>query len=146
MLRRTALSTALAMPFVAPSARAQDLTSRPVTLVIGFGPGGSTDITSRLVADRLGPALGPGGRVVVENRPGASGLIASEWLRRQPTDGSIIMLNEASSHALAPHAVTGGTRYDPINDFTHIAIVGTAPLILTGSPQFPARKAQEAVA
>lgn len=146
MLRRTALSTALALPFVAPAARAQDLASRPITLVVGFSPGGSTDITSRLLADRLGPALGPGGRVVVENRAGASGLIASDWLRRQPTDGSIIMLNEASSHALAPHAVTGGTRYDPIADFTHIAMVGTAPLILTGSPQFPARTAQEAVA
>lgn len=146
MLRRSALTAALTLPFVARMARAQDLASRTITLVVGYGPGGSTDITSRLVADRLGPALGPGGRVVVENRPGASGLIASEWLRRQPTDGTIIMLNEASSHALAPHAVTGGTRYDPIADYTHIAIVGTAPLILIGSPQFPARNAQEAVA
>ena len=144
MHRRALLAAAL--PALATPALAQDLTSRPVTLVVGYAPGGSTDITSRLVADRMGPALGPGGRVVVENRPGASGLIASEWLKRQPTDGSIIMLNEASSHALAPHAVAGGTRYDPIADFTHIGIVGVGPLILVGSPQFPARTAQEAVA
>jgi len=144
MLRRAALAAACLLPMAA--AQAQDLTARPITLIVGYGPGGSTDITSRLVADRLGPALGPGGRVVVENRPGASGLIASEWLRRQPTDGSILMLNEASSHALAPHAVAGGTRYDPVGDFTHIAIVGTAPLVLIGSPQFPARNAREAVA
>lgn len=145
-MHRRALLAAPALPFLASPAAAQDLTSRPVTLVVGYAPGGSTDITSRLIADRMGPALGPGGRVVVENRPGASGLIASEWLKRQPTDGTILMLNEASSHALAPHAVAGGTRYDPINDFTHVAIVGTGPLILIGSPQFPARTAQEAVA
>ncbi len=146
MRRRSLLSALPALALVAPPARAQDLTARPITLVVGFAPGGSTDITSRLLADRLGPALGPGGRVVVENRAGASGLIASEWLRRQATDGSILMLNEASSHALAPHAVAGGTRYDPIGDFAHIAMVGTAPLILLGRPQFPATRAAEAIA
>lgn len=145
MLRHAAIAAACLLALAPPGA-AQDLTARPVTIVVGFAPGGSTDITSRLLADRMGPALGPGGRVVVENRPGASGLIASDWLRRQSADGTVLMLNEASSHALAPHAVAGGTRYDPIADFTHVAIVGTAPLILVGSPQFPARSAQEAVA
>ena len=145
MMHRRALLAAT-LPALATPALAQDLTSRPVNLVVGFAPGGSTDITSRLLADRMGPALGTGGRVVVENRPGAAGLIASDWLRRQPTDGSVIMLNEASSHALAPHAVAGGTRYHPLNDFTHIAVVGIGPLILVCSPQFPARNAQEAVA
>lgn len=119
---------------------------RTVTLAVGFAPGGSTDITSRLLADRMGPALGPNARVVVENRPGASGLIASDWLRRQPADGHTLMLVEASSHAMAPHALAGGTRYDPIADFTHVAVVGAGPMILVAAPQFPSGEAAAAVA
>ena len=104
-------------------ARAQQgLPDRPITLVSGFSPGGSTDITARLLADRMQGFLGPNARVVVENRPGAAGTVASEWLRRQPADGTVLMLCEASSHALIPHAVAGGTRYNPMDDFTHIAI------------------------
>lgn len=117
---------------------------RAITLAVGFAPGGSTDISSRLVASRMGPLLG--GNVVVENRPGASGLVASDWLRRQAPDGHTLMLVEASSHALAPNAVQGGTRYDPIADFTHIAVVGTGPMILVTQPNFPGRTAQEVIA
>ena len=82
----------------------------------------------------------------MENRPGASGLVASDWLRRQAPDGHTLMLVEASSHALAPNAVQGGTRYDPIADFTHIAIVGTGPMILVTQPGFPGRTPQEVIA
>jgi len=110
---------------------------RPVTLVTGYGPGGSTDIAARLLADRLAANLGPGARVVVENRPGASGTIASEWLKRQAPDGHTIMLVESSSHAIAPNALVGGTRYDPIRDFSHLGIIATAPLILVTNPKFP---------
>ena len=142
--RFSALLLGLAAALVIGTAQA--FPDRTVTLAVGFAPGGSTDVTSRLLADRLGPALGAGGRVVVENRPGAAGLIASDWLRRQPADGYVLMLVEASSHALAPHAVTGGTRYDPITDFTHIAVVGTGPMILVAPPGFPAATPQAAVA
>jgi tripartite-type tricarboxylate transporter receptor subunit TctC len=140
--RRTALGLGLA----ALAAPALAFPDRTITLAVGFAPGGSTDVTSRLVADRLGPALGSGARVVVENRPGASGIIAGEWLRRQPADGHTLMLVEASSHALAPNAVQGGTRYDPVADFTHIAIVGGGPMIVVTQPNFPGRTPQEVIA
>jgi tripartite-type tricarboxylate transporter receptor subunit TctC len=142
-MRRALLGLALA---VAPLAPALAFPERTITLATGFAPGGSTDVTARLVADRLGPALGPNARVVVENRPGAAGIVASDWLRRQAPDGHTLMLVEASSHALAPNAVQGGTRYDPVADYTHVAIVGTGPMIVVAQPGFPAHNPAEAIA
>jgi tripartite-type tricarboxylate transporter receptor subunit TctC len=144
MQRRSLIALAvLAAPAVA---RAQAFPDRAITLVSGFAPGGSTDITARLLADRMQTFLGPNARIVVENRPGASGTVAAEWLRRQPADGHLLMLNEASSHVLIPNAMQGGTRYNPIDDFTHVAMVANGPLILVAKPDFPAANAAEAVA
>ncbi|MBR0665324.1 hypothetical protein GXW71_13250 [Roseomonas hellenica] len=144
MHRRSVLGLAagaLATPALAQSG----YPDRAITMVTGFAPGGSTDVAARLLADRLGPALGPNGRVVVENRAGASGTIASDWLRYRPADGYTVMLVECSSHALIPHALQGGTRYDPINDYAHVAIVANGPLVLVASPQFPSTNAAETV-
>ncbi|HEY4252415.1 MAG TPA: tripartite tricarboxylate transporter substrate-binding protein [Roseomonas sp.] len=132
---------ALATPALAQSG----FPDRSIALATGFAPGGSTDVAARLLADRLGPALGPNGRVVVENRAGASGTIASDWLRYRPADGYTLLLVECSSHALIPHALQGGTRYDPINDFVHVAVVANGPLVLATSPQFPSANAAETV-
>ena len=99
MKRRVLLGAGMGLVLSAP-AIAQGLPDRPITLVSGFAPGGSTDITARLLAERMQAHMGTNARVVVENRPGASGTVAAEWLRRQPTDGTVLMLNEASSHAL----------------------------------------------
>ncbi|MDB5316465.1 MAG: Tripartite-type tricarboxylate transporter, receptor component TctC [Rhodospirillales bacterium] len=142
MHRRSLLAlTALATPAFGQTS----YPDRAITMATGFAPGGSTDIAARLLSDRLGPALGPSGRVVVENRAGASGVIASEWLKRQTPDGYTLMLVESSSHALIPHALRGGTRYDPIGDFAHVAVVATGPLVLIAAPDFPARSAAEVV-
>lgn len=119
---------------------------RAITLVTGFAPGGSTDVAARLVADRMQANLPAGTRIVVENRAGAGGTVASEWMKRQNNDGHMLMLVEASSHAVAPNAIRGGTRYDPLADFTPIAIVGTGPLVLITTPGFPAQTPQEVVA
>ncbi|HZH46859.1 MAG TPA: tripartite tricarboxylate transporter substrate-binding protein, partial [Roseococcus sp.] len=127
-------------------ATAQGFPERPITLVTGFAPGGSTDIASRLLSERFAAQIGPGARIVVENRPGASGIVASDWLRRQSADGHVIMLIEVSSHAIAPAALQGGTPFDPVTDFTQIGMVGMAPLILITHPNFPTRSAPEAIA
>lgn len=143
-MRRRSLALALLGLFaLAPAARAYP--DRPITLATGYAPGGSTDIAARLLAERLAVNLGRDARVVVENRPGASGMVASDWLRRQAPDGYTIMLVESSSHAIAPNALVGGTRYKPVEDFTHIGVIGTAPLILVVNNNFPARTAQEVV-
>ena len=144
MIRRLALA-ALCILAAAPLA-AQSFPQRPITLAVGFAPGGSTDIASRLISERFGANLGPEARVVVENRPGASGIVAGDWLRRQAPDGHTLMLIEVSSHAIAPAALEGGTPFDPVADFTQIAMIGTAPMILISAPGFPASNAQEAIA
>jgi tripartite-type tricarboxylate transporter receptor subunit TctC len=112
--------------------------TRPVTLVSGYSPGGSTDIAARLLADRLAAHLDPGARVVVENRPGASGVIAADWLRRQPPDGHTVMLAETGSHAIAQNALVGWNKYDAAADFTHLGVIGTPPLILVANNAFAA--------
>ena len=114
-------------------------------MVTGYSPGGSTDIAARIMNERFAAHLGAGARIVVENRPGASGAVASEWLRRQSPDGSVVMVAETGSHAIAPNAVVGWNRYDPINDFTHLGVIGAPPLILVVNNRFPARTATEVV-
>ncbi|WP_165943337.1 Bug family tripartite tricarboxylate transporter substrate binding protein [Roseicella aquatilis] len=141
---RPLLALALGLILLTPAARA--FPDRPITLATGYAPGGSTDIAARLLAERLAAQLGPQARVVVENRPGASGTVASDWLRRQPADGHTIMLVESSSHAIAPSAVVGGTRYDPVKDFSHLGVIGLAPLVLVVNNDFPARTAPEVLA
>src|SRR3954451_2540029 len=132
---RRRLGLALALLLLAPAARA--FPDRPITLATGYAPGGSTDIAARILAERLAANLGNGARVVGENRPGAGGIVASEWLKRQAPDGHTIMLVESSSHAIAPNALVGGTRYDPIADFSHLGVIGTAPLILVVNKDLP---------
>src|SRR3712207_4082777 len=108
MRRRLApLALAAALGLAAPAAAYPE---KPITLVTGYSPGGSTDILARLLADRLAAHLSPAARVVVENRPGAAGAIAADWLRRQPADGHVLMVSESGSQAIAPNALIGGTR------------------------------------
>ncbi|WP_424810380.1 Bug family tripartite tricarboxylate transporter substrate binding protein [Roseococcus sp. YIM B11640] len=144
MFRRLALA-ALSCAALASPLAAQTYPERAITLVTGFAPGGSTDIASRMISERFAANIAPGGRMVVENRAGASGVVASDWLRRQAPDGHTLMLIEVSSHGIAPAALEGGTAYDPVNDFTHIGMVGTAPLILVVNPSFPGRTPTEVV-
>ncbi len=136
----------LALPLLLAALPASAFPDRPITLATGYAPGGSTDIAARLLADRLAANLGPEARVVVENRPGAAGIVASDWLRRQAPDGHTIMLVESSSHAIAPAALVGGTRYNPVTDFTHLGVIGTAPLLMIVNKDFPAATAPEVLA
>jgi tripartite-type tricarboxylate transporter receptor subunit TctC len=132
----------------APSAASQAFApaARPITLVSGYSPGGSTDIAARLLADRMAANLDPAARVVVENRPGASGVIAADWLRRQAPDGHTVMLAESGSHAIAPTALVGWNKYDPVADFTHLGVIGTPPLILVANNGFAAPTAAGTIA
>jgi tripartite-type tricarboxylate transporter receptor subunit TctC len=136
------LSGVLASPFL-PRFAASQLSQgrgwvpdRPITMATGYGPGGSTDIAARLIADRMAAALGAGARILVDNRPGAAGTVATEWLKRQVPDGYTIMLTETGAAAAAPAATVGGTRYDPIADFTHLGVISTPPGVLVVTPGF----------
>jgi tripartite-type tricarboxylate transporter receptor subunit TctC len=137
------IALALALLLAAP---AHAFPERPITLVTGFAPGGSTDIAARLISERFAQNIAPSARVVVENRAGASGTVAADWLRRQAPDGHTLMLIEVSSHAIVPAALEGGTAFDPLRDFTHVGMIGTAPLVLIAAPNFPATTAEAAIA
>lgn len=122
----------------APAAQGFSAATKPISIVSGYSPGGSTDIAARLLADRMAAHLDPGARVVVENRPGASGVIAADWLRRQAPDGHTVMLAETGSHAIAQNAMVGWNKYDAVADFTHLGVIGTPPLILVTNNAFAA--------
>jgi tripartite-type tricarboxylate transporter receptor subunit TctC len=155
MRRRSILHlapAALAAPLLPRGAAAQSrpggdwVPDRPITMITGYGPGGSTDIAARLLADRMAAALGPEVRIIVENRPGAAGTIATEWLTRQAPDGHTIMVTETGAAAAAPATIIGGTRYDPIADFIHLGVISTPPGVLLVTPRFPGRDGKEVLA
>jgi tripartite-type tricarboxylate transporter receptor subunit TctC len=145
MLRRLSIATTLAFvaPFlVAPSAHAQDWPTRPIRIVVGFGAGGGTDIASRIIAEPLSKALGQ--PVVVENRVGAGGTTAAEAVARSPKDGyTALMMSNA--HVLSP-AMYKSLRYDSVNDFQMVSMVGTAGLMLVTTPGFPAKDVKGLIA
>jgi tripartite-type tricarboxylate transporter receptor subunit TctC len=104
-MRRRALlhHAALLAPVLATPALAQPaFPDRPISLVVPFTAGGSTDIAARILAERLAPRLGTNARIVVENRAGAGGSLGAEHVRRQAPDGYTLLLATASSHATNP--------------------------------------------
>ena len=143
MRRRTCLTGLATIPLWTSGARAQAFPERPVTLVNGYPPGGSTDIAARLVSDGMMRNLS--GRVIVENRPGASGTVAAEWLKRQPADGYTLLVSESSSFAIWPAMHVEGMKYDPLRDFDWISVVCTSPMVFLVAPDFPAKTLPEAL-
>jgi len=119
---------------------------RPIALVVGFLPGGSTDIGARLLADRMAPRLGPNARIIIENRPGAGGSLGAEYVARAAADGHVLTLASASSFATNPAALPDTVRYDPVGDFTHLAVVGGGPMCLVVPGNSPHRSIADLVA
>ncbi|MEN0073221.1 MAG: tripartite tricarboxylate transporter substrate-binding protein [Paracraurococcus sp.] len=147
--RRLLLAAALAAPALR-AARAESWLDRPVTLVVPFLAGGSTDIAARILAERLGAALtgeaGGPARFVVENRSGAGGSVGAEWVRHRPADGATLMLASASALATNPAALPQQTPYDPVADFTQVALVGGGPIVLVVPAASPFRRVQDLLA
>ena len=114
--------------------------SRPLTFVVPFPPGGITDNTSRLLAQKLGEKLGQ--PVVVENRPGAGGSIGVDSAVRQPADGYTLIYGTQGTHA-ANLALYKNVRYDPVKDFTAVHGMSESPLILVINPNKPFKTVPE---
>ncbi|AMR80703.1 tripartite tricarboxylate transporter substrate binding protein [Cupriavidus nantongensis] len=119
---------------IAAPARADSYPAKPVTIVVAFAPGGMTDIVGRLVAAELSQSLKQS--FVVENRPGAAGQIATEYVARKPADGYTLLLS-ATGHVIGP-AVQKSVRYRPVQDFEPIALIAKAPNMLVVNPSVPA--------
>ncbi|OZI31223.1 LacI family transcriptional regulator [Bordetella genomosp. 10] len=128
----TLLPAALA-PF---ASRAQGGIPNPMRLVVGFPPGGGTDMVSRLLAQKLGAMWNIS--VVVENRAGAAGVIAADYVVKQPADGSCLLMTNFSNHAVAP-SLYPKLGYDVDRDFTPIMLAGISPSLLVCRADQPAR-------
>jgi tripartite-type tricarboxylate transporter receptor subunit TctC len=128
-------------PFTA--ALAQAYPSKPISYVVAFPPGGTTDILARLIADKLGPALGT--TIVVENKAGAGGGLGSEQVSRAPADGYTLLGGTISSHAINVHLYPK-LGYDPVGSFTPVALIGTNPLVLVVRADSPYKTVGDLVA
>lgn len=140
--RRKLLVTMLALTAAIHSgaAFAQDrYPSRPVKLLVGFAPGGFTDVAARIIAQKLSSSLGQ--PVVVENRPGANGLIASDATAHAAADGYTLML--ASIGLTTNPLLMKGVHYDPVKAFTPISLLAMVPNVLVAYPGIQANNLTE---
>jgi tripartite-type tricarboxylate transporter receptor subunit TctC len=124
------------------SAAAQDWPKqKPVQFLVGFGPGSSTDILSRLIAAKLAEGLGQA--VVVENRPGAGGSIAARQVKAAAPDGYVLLVISVS-YAVNP-SLYANAGYDPIRDFVPVILIASTPNIITVHPSVPAQNISELI-
>jgi len=145
-LLRAALAFALALTCAAGVVRAQvaSYPDRPIKLLVGFGAGGGTDIVARLLAPQMSQTLGQS--VVVENRTGASGMIAAADVAKSPPDGYTLMLGTQTTFAVAPILYRKMVTLDPARDFAGVTLTGASPLVLVANPAFPAHTVAEVIA
>ena len=129
--------------FIASEAPAQGYPSKPVRMIVGFSPGGGTDILARIVAQKLGDAWGQS--VVVENRPGASATIGASVVAKAAPDGYTLAMGQLTPNAIAP-ALIKDLSYDAAKDFVPIILVGTSPNVLVVNPALPAKSVAELIA
>jgi len=104
---------------------------KPIKVLIGYTPGGSTDVVARLLSPKLTEKLGQ--PIVIENKPGGAGDLAAELMLQQPADGYTLLMTTVALHALNPGLLK--QKFHPINDFTPIAMVASYPMIMIASPQ-----------
>jgi len=119
-----------------------DYPAKPINMVIPFPPGGPTDVTGRVLAEKLTLALGQS--VVVDNKPGASGNIAAQLVARAPADGYTIFFTTGGTQAINPFLYKN-IGYDPVKDFEPVVWVTTSPNIIVVNPDFPAKNLQELI-
>ena len=135
-----AVALALLLP---ANAQAQAYPTKAVHMIVGFPPGGGTDILARIVAQKLSEAWGQ--QVVVENRPGASATIGSAAVAKSAPDGYTLSMGQLTPNAIAP-ALYPKLSYDALKDFAPIVLVGTSPNVLVVYPGLAAHNVKELVA
>lgn len=128
---------------VTASVHAQTYPTKPVRLVVGFAPGGGTDMVARLLAQKLVDAMGQ--PFVVENRAGATGMIGAKMVATSAPDGYTLLLAHVNSQAIAP-ALVEKPQYDPVKEFAPVAYVGYVPNVLVINTAMPVKTVSELVA
>jgi tripartite-type tricarboxylate transporter receptor subunit TctC len=128
---------------ISPASAQSDYPNRPVRLVVGFAAGGGNDIFARLVADKASQILNQ--TVIVENKPGAGGRLAPEYVLQQPADGYTLFLGPSGAMAVAA-AIYTDLKYSPTKDFVPLAMVANFPLIMVIGADNPSKNLKEFVA
>ncbi len=135
--------TAAGLVGAVPGAFAQTFPARPLKLVVPFPPGGSTDVIARMIAQRLGEALKT--TVVVDNRPGVGSVLGTDVVAKAAADGYTLVVS--ANPAIAPGPLMRNSMpYDPVRDFTHLALLGTFPNGFVVRADHPAKSMAEFVA
>jgi len=131
----TLAALVLSLASVSPS-HAQTYPTKTVRIIVGLAPGGTTDVFTRTLAQRLTEAWGQ--TVIVENRPGASGMIGAEAVAKAAPDGYTLLVSPQTSLAVAP-ALYGKAPYDTAKDFAPVSLLGSTPLVMIVHPSFAAK-------
>ena len=126
----------------APAANAQTYPVRPVRMVIPIAPGGGTDIVGRMVAQKLTEALGQ--QFIVDNRPGAGGIIGTEAVAKSPPDGYTVLLTP-TSHTINP-SLYSKLPYDTVRDFAPVSLLVSVTTVFVAHPSLPVRTVKDVVA
>ncbi len=121
---------------------ASDWPNRPIKLIVPYAPGGSSDTLGRAIARHLGDALKQ--TVVVENKGGAGGIIGSQQVAKSPPDGYTLVVSGIGSHVIAP--VAAPNSFDPVKDFSHIAMLAGPPLAVVVNAALPVKDFKEFIA
>jgi putative tricarboxylic transport membrane protein len=140
---RVAVALPAISALISGTALAQGYPTRTITLVLPFAAGSGTDTTTRIISQHLSAALGVG--IVIDNKPGANGMIAATYVARSAPDGYTLFVTTNTTHSANPYLLKTLT-YDPVKDFTPIARTGDLPFMLVVHPDVPAKTVGELVA
>jgi tripartite-type tricarboxylate transporter receptor subunit TctC len=130
MLKEALLAIASMATLAGSAPAAAEYPDKPIRLIVGFVPGGGTDVSARIVAQRLSTVLKQ--QIVIENKPGASGLIAADLVAKAEPDGYTLLLANMQSTVAAPYLLP--TSFDPMKDFTPVRYIGSVPNVLVINP------------
>ena len=137
------LTLVAALAVLAGPAQAQWNPTRPIRIVVPYPPGGGSDLAARMISDRVGQKLGQS--VLVENRPGAGGIVGTDAVFRAEPDGYTLLLGSSDTLSIAPHLQPEQTRYKP-EEFVAIALVNQLTTIVVAKPQLGVKNAVELIA
>ncbi|MBI4292510.1 MAG: tripartite tricarboxylate transporter substrate binding protein [Betaproteobacteria bacterium] len=139
--KQVVLSLALAL--AAGAVAAQSYPTKPIRMVVGFQPGGGTDVTARMVAPKLSEVLGQ--PIIIENKPGAEARIATDYVAKSAPDGYTLLAGASGQMVFNP-ALYPNSGYDPLKAFVPITLFNYDPLVVAVHPSVPARSMKELVA
>src|SRR5438270_1425149 len=123
-------------------AAAQDYPSKPIRIIVGYAAGGGNDLIVRVMAPRMAEGLGQ--PVIIENKPGAQAIIATEYAAKAPPDGYTVLMGPTGPMTMNP-ATYAKLPYDPVRDFAPIATIGQFPLLVTVGASLPVRSIKELI-